>query len=174
MEYKLHRNCLYLKWTTILAHVGETVVQSAKMWDQALKPAKELCWQSWWVLWLGVMLFNLLKKKKNIGRKKMKTYILSAINGNNWSRIILDYYFFFYLALRCSVSLRNLSFIKAEWSHFPHRHMAHRKVLTMSLLSLPLKTGRGGKSQARNAYFSVFLTVWVCDGAHAKEQVVPL
>lgn len=34
-----------------------------------------------------------LKEKKKRGRKKMKIYILSAINGNYWSIIILEYFF---------------------------------------------------------------------------------
>lgn len=53
-----------------------------------------------------------------------------------------------------SVSLRNLSFIKAEWSSFPHRHVAYRKALTTAFLILPLK--RGGRGPKQEMLTSVF------------------
>lgn len=63
--------------------------------------SNELCYQSWWALHYLISL-RLKKKKEGWGREKMKAYILSAMNGKRWSRIILDYYFF-YLIHWCSL-----------------------------------------------------------------------
>lgn len=50
--------------------------------------------------------------------------------------------------LKLSVSLRNLSFIKAEGSNFPHREVSYRKALTLVLLILLLqRQGRGPKEE---------------------------
>lgn len=105
MKYKSHGHCLSSKWTITPGHMGETVVWSAKMWDRALGPAMSSATRAdghWWVLHYLISLRLKKKKKEGWGREKIKAYILSAINGKRWSRIILDYYFF-YLIHWCSL-----------------------------------------------------------------------
>lgn len=138
MEYKLDRNCLCFKWTMTLADMGKTLIWAGKDTGSSSCTSKGTLL----ALPLGVLLFNLLKGKgkKRWGRgKKMKICILSAINGNHWSRIILAY-FFFYLAHSLH-HLETCHLWKQSESNFSHRHVACRKALMMAFLILPPKGG---------------------------------
>lgn len=138
--------------------------------------SNELCYQSWWAL-MGVTLFNLLKVKKKKkrkgegGRKLRPTSSLLLMESAEAELSWIIIFFTWYTDGLC-VTEKPVNYKSRVKSFFAQACDLQRD----SAKAFPDPASRqGGKVQRKKCSHScVFLTVWGCDGAHAKEQVVPL
>lgn len=175
MKYKSHGHCLSSKWTITPGHMGETVVWSAKMWDRALGPAMSSATRAdghWWVLHYLISLRLKKKKRKGEGGRKLRptsSLLLMESAEAELSWIII--FFTWYTDALC-VTEKPVNYKSRVKSFFAQACDLQRD----SAKAFPDPASRqGGKVQRKKCSHScVFFTVRGCDGAHAKEQVVPL
>lgn len=137
--------------------------------------SNELCYQSWWAL-MGVTLFNLLKVKKKKrkgegGRKLRPTSSLLLMESAEAELSWIIIFFTWYTDALC-VTEKPVNYKSRVKSFFAQACDLQRD----SAKAFPDPASRqGGKVQRKKCSHScVFFTVRGCDGAHAKEQVVPL
>lgn len=137
--------------------------------------SNELCYQSWWALMGVTLLISLrLKKKKRKGeggRKLRPTSSLLLMESAEAELSWIIIFFTWYTDALC-VTEKPVNYKSRVKSFFAQACDLQRD----SAKAFPDPASRqGGKVQRKKCSHScVFLTVRGCDGAHAKEQVVPL